>query len=230
MIGAINMLMKAKYGILPNAEIDVSVTDTCPNCGKGIEPVLKSSTYYNDIDCHIIYLTLFCNSCKYAWVDSYNYVHDSMFSHTYPKDIHWYKGEVTNLSSDIKSISPRGVQIYNQSLEAEKDGYDTLVGIGLRKSLEFFLKDYLILKNPEQKEDILGNLLGKVIATYIEDASLLALAKATSWIGNDETHYVRKHTDRDLQDLKKFINAVIRFIEYQLTISDAHDLMNSPKK
>lgn len=224
------MLMKAKYGIWGNAEIDVSVTDTCPNCGKGIEPVLKSSTYYSDENSHIIFLTLFCNSCKYAWVDSYNYIDDSMFPHAYPRDIHRYKGEVTNLSSDIKSISPRGVQIYNQSLEAEKDGYDTLVGIGLRKSLEFFLKDYLILKNPEQKEDILGNLLGKVITTYIEDASLLTLAKATSWIGNDETHYVRKHTDRDLQDLKKFINAVIRFIEYQLTISDAHDLINSPKK
>lgn len=69
-------------------------------------------------------------------------------------------------------------------------------------------------------------MLGSVINDYIEDQVLQKLAQATSWIGNDETHYVRKHTDKDLQDLKKFLNATIRFIEYQLTILDAQNLVD----
>ncbi|WP_231197424.1 hypothetical protein [Streptococcus equi] len=110
------------------------------------------------------------------------------------------------------------------------DCYDTLVGIGLRKSLEFFLKDFLILTNPDNKKDIQEKQLGKVITNYIQEPSLLSLARATTWLGNDETHYVRKHTDQDLQDLKKFLKATIRFIEYQLTILDAHEFVNRPKK
>ena len=35
-----------------------------------------------------------------------------------------------------------------------------------------------------------------------------------------------KDTDKDLQDLKKFLNATIRYIEYQLTILDAQNLVD----
>ena len=115
---------------------------------------------------------------------------------------------------------------YDNWSNAEVDGYDTLVGIGLRKSLEFIIKDFLIYKFPEKVDDIKKKMLGSVINDYIEDQVLQKLAQATSWIGNDETHYVRKHTDKDLQDLKKFLNATIRFIEYQLTILDAQNLVD----
>ena len=111
-------------------------------------------------------------------------------------------------------------------MQAEVDGYDTLVGIGLRKSLEFIIKDFLIQKFPEKADEIKKKLLGQVIIDYIDDPILQKLAQATSWIGNDETHYVRRHTDKDLQDLKKFLNATIRYIEYQLTIMDAQNLVD----
>lgn len=224
MIGEDIMLMKAKYDNLSNAEVNVTVTDICPNCGRGIEPILKDSSFYKDEQSHILFLTLFCNSCKYAWVDSYDYL--SNYGDIFPKNLHHYKELPSEFPKEISKLSPQGVKTYIQSLQAEVDGYDTLVGIGLRKSLEFIIKDFLIYKFPEKVDEIKKKMLGSVINDYIEDQVLQKLAQATSWIGNDETHYVRKHTDKDLQDLKKFLNATIRFIEYQLTILDAQNLVD----
>ncbi|MFS9204492.1 DUF4145 domain-containing protein [Streptococcus parasanguinis] len=218
------MLMKAKYGNSAYAYVDVTVTDVCPNCGRGIEPILKDSSFYKDEYNHILFLTLFCNSCKYAWVDSYNYLND--YGSTYPRNLHHYKEQPSEFPKEISDLSPQGVKTYTQSLQAEADGYDTLVGIGLRKSLEFIIKDFLIQKFPEKADEIKKKLLGQVIIDYIDDSILQKLAQATSWIGNDETHYVRRHTDKDLQDLKKFLNATIRYIEYQLTILDAQNLVD----
>lgn len=218
------MLMKAKYGNWGNAEVNVTVTDICPNCGRGIEPILKDSSFYKDEHRHILFLTLFCNSCKYAWVDSYDYLFD--YGSVSPRNLHYYKELPSEFPKEISELSPQGVKTYTQSLQAEVDGYDTLVGIGLRKSLEFIIKDFLIYKFPEKADEIKAKLLGAVIKDYIDDQILQKLAQATSWIGNDETHYVRKHTDKDLQDLKKFLNATIRFIEYQLTILDAQNLVD----
>lgn len=224
MIGEDIMLMKAKYDNWSNAEVNVTVTDICPNCGRGIEPILKDSSFYKDEQNHILFLTLFCNSCKYAWVDSYDYL--SNYGDIFPKNLHHYKELPSEFPKEISKLSPQGVKTYIQSLQAEVDGYDTLVGIGLRKSLEFIIKDFLIYKFPEKVDEIKKKMLGSVINDYIEDQVLQKLAQATSWIGNDETHYVRKHTDKDLQDLKKFLNATIRFIEYQLTILDAQNLVD----
>lgn len=218
------MLMKAKYDNWSNAEVNVTVTDICPNCGRGIEPILKDSSFYKDEQSHILFLTLFCNSCKYAWVDSYDYL--SNYGDVFPKNLHHHKELPSEFPKEISKLSPQGVKTYIQSLQAEVDGYDTLVGIGLRKSLEFIIKDFLIYKFPEKVDEIKKKMLGSVINDYIEDQVLQKLAQATSWIGNDETHYVRKHTDKDLQDLKKFLNATIRFIEYQLTILDAQNLVD----
>lgn len=224
MIGEAIMLMKAKYDNWSNAEVNVTVTDICPNCGRGIEPILKDSSFYKDEQSHILFLTLFCNSCKYAWVDSYDYL--SNYGDVFPKNLHHHKELPSEFPKEISKLSPQGVKTYIQSLQAEVDGYDTLVGIGLRKSLEFIIKDFLIYKFPEKVDEIKKKMLGSVINDYIEDQVLQKLAQATSWIGNDETHYVRKHTDKDLQDLKKFLNATIRFIEYQLTILDAQNLVD----
>ena len=222
------MLMKVNYDNWDSAKVNVTVTDICPNCGKGIEPVLKTTSFYKDEHSHILFLTLFCNSCKYAWVDSYDYLPDC--GEAFPHNLHFYKELPSEFPKEISELSPQGVKTYIQSLQAEADGYDTLVGIGLRKSLEFIIKDYLIHRLPEKADEIKRKPLGSVIKDYINDQILQKLAQATAWIGNDETHYVRKHTGKDLKDLKNFLKATIRFIEYQLTILDAQELVNRSQK
>ena len=40
-----------------------------------------------------------------------------------------------------------------------------------------------------------------------------AVAKRAVWLGNDETHYVRKWEEKDVQDLKGLIRLTILWIE-----------------
>ena len=55
----------------------------------------------------------------------------------------------------------------------------------------------------------------------IDNPKIQALAKASTWLGNDETHYVRKHTDRDIEDLERFLNSLVGYLSFELTADDA---------
>lgn len=222
------MKLSVSYDNYSSSRVDVDVTDICPNCGRAIEAVLKNSSFYKDGNQHIVYLTLFCNACKTCWVDSYDYSSD--YHELWEKDINFYKEIPSDLPKEIVELSPQGARTYIQSLKAEIDGYDTLVGIGLRKAFEFIIKDFLIFLHPDRKDHIKSNhKLGSLISEYIQDPTLVALARSCSWIGNDETHYMRIHQDKDVQDLKKTLKATIRFIEYQIVVQESHDFVNSDR-
>ena len=117
----------------------------------------------------------------------------------------------------IKSLSTEFSDIYNQSLKAEHDGLKQICGPGYRKALEFLIKDYLIRKTIEEKdiEAIKNELLGVCIANRIDDQKIKNVAKRAVWLGNDETHYIRKWGEKDLQDLKKLIDLTIHWIEVE---------------
>ena len=66
--------------------------------------------------------------------------------------------------------------------------------------------------------------LSACINTYIDQVKIKNLATKTVWIGNDETHYVRKHTDRDIEDLKRFIQATVYYISMELVSDDAESM------
>lgn len=88
-----------------------------------------------------------------------------------------------------------------------------LVGCGLRKALEFLVKDFAIKQNPEHEESIKSTLLGQCIRTHIDDPNTKACAERAAWLGNDETHYVRKWTDKDIQDLKRLVKLTVNWVE-----------------
>lgn len=71
--------------------------------------------------------------------------------------------------------------------------------------VEFLIKDYTIKKHPEKEDEIRKALLGKCIQNYISVTKIKECAKRATWIGNDETHYVRKWKDKDVKDLKILI-------------------------
>jgi hypothetical protein len=117
------------------------------------------------------------------------------------------------LPDNIEKVSKDFVEIYSQATVAESERLDQIAGVGYRKAAEFLIKDYVISKNPDNSEQIKKIMLGKVIDDYLTDfPKIQNLAKAVAWIGNDETHYIRRHDDKDVQDLKKFIFASAQFI------------------
>lgn len=54
---------------------------------------------------------------------------------------------------------------------------------------------------------------------------LTTLARAATWLGNDETHYVRQHPDYTLKELKAFADAFITFIDADLAYEAALKLV-----
>ena len=60
----------------------------------------------------------------------------------------------TEFEDVIQSISPSFVEIYNHAMEADSTGLTQLVGCGLRKALEFLLKDFAISRNSSDKDEI----------------------------------------------------------------------------
>lgn len=103
----------------------------------------------------------------------------------------------------------------------------SLCGIGYRKAIEFLVKDYAIHKFPDSEESILSATLGSCITNYIKDERLATLVRAATWLGNDETHYLRKHPDYTLKELKAFADAFITFIDSDLAYESAKQLISN---
>ena len=81
--------------------------------------------------------------------------------------------------------------------------------------MEFLIKDYAIHNKPTEKEKIEKKLLGPCIADYVDDNRIKTVAKRAVWLGNDETHYVRKWEGKNLEDLKKLIELTVHWIEME---------------
>lgn len=117
---------------------------------------------------------------------------------------------------ELTKLFPSFVKIYTQAEIAESEGLDEIAGVGYRKALEFLIKDYCILKNPDKEEAIKKSLLGNVIENYIEDHNIKICAKRATWLGNDATHYIKKWEDRDINDLKVLIKLSCGWINNNL--------------
>jgi len=95
-------------------------------------------------------------------------------------------------------------------------GLDQITGVGYRKALEFLIKDYLISLNPDKEEKIKKKSLGNCIKDGVTDSHIKAVAERAVWLGNDETHYVRKWEDKDVSNLKDLIDLCIHWIEAEI--------------
>lgn len=119
----------------------------------------------------------------------------------------------------IKSISPRFITVYSQSLQSEKKNLNELSGMGYRKSLEILVKDYAIYKFPNDAESIMKNSLQHALSK-IDTHEIKVLGQVATKIGNDETHYYRKH-DWKVSELKNYIESIIFFISSDLNFDQA---------
>lgn len=117
-------------------------------------------------------------------------------------------------SEIINNVSSSFVKIYNEAYASEQMGLMEVCGVGYRKALEFLIKDYVMQNKDEQTVEIIKKmLLAKCIDYYVDDEMVKAVAKRAVWLGNDETHYVRKWGDKDVQDLKGLIHLTVLWIE-----------------
>ena len=127
----------------------------------------------------------------------------------------------------ITRVSHDFIVIYNQAYYAEQVSLNQICGTGYRKALEFLIKDYLLSgideEETERREQIKNKFLGQCISEDITNEQIKIVAKRAAWLGNDETHYVRKWTEKDVSHLKQLIDLTIRWIENEI---ETKELLN----
>lgn len=124
---------------------------------------------------------------------------------------------------ELQKISPDFCAIYNEAHKAEIQGLRLISGPGYRKALEFLVKDYLasIQTMDEAKKEVADWPLMAVLKKYVTDKRMLTTAERAAWLGNDETHYVRKWEDKDLEDLKNLIKLTCYWIQSEHLTNEA---------
>ncbi|WP_413373336.1 hypothetical protein [Paenibacillus taichungensis] len=195
------------------------VPDRCPICQVYVIPQLL---YGLKKDYKNMVAVFLCtnNRCREVFMAYYYGIEYANTSSPLPK---LYKLDslapknisVPDIDKHVVNLSPNFAEIYTQALQAESLGLDQICGPGYRKSLEFLVKDYLIHKNPDQVIEIKSKMLMPCINT-ITDENIKFAAQRATWIGNDETHYVRKWEEKDVTDLKLLIDLTINFIKNEL--------------
>lgn len=209
---SLRMLPKCYYcgAVLPKSIAPLVEGYTSNSLG----PVAEHGTYYLLLKCP------YCECIKtYLFsinTDRHNRNHLNSYG-TMRKQVK--KNEETNFPDQISSISPRFVSIYSQSYQAERKGLDELTGMGYRKALEFLVKDYAIYKFPNQKEQIMKHSLQSAMKT-VDTHEIKVLGQVSAKIGNDETHYYRKH-EWKISELKNYIESIVFFITSDLNYDEA---------
>lgn len=192
--------------------------DNCPRCNVKIEPVFIYASMLEDGNIEIIFR---CTSlkCGSHFISLYtrNYNH-----HPYQNQVYRLYGSTPRIITppifveEIKEISPFFEEIYGQAYKAEEHKLNHIAGMGYRKALEFLIKDYLINFLEKDREMIENKLLGKCIKDDVASENIKLVAERAVWIGNDETHYVRKWQDKDVSDLKKLIDVTVHWITSEI--------------
>lgn len=206
---------------------------TSPVCNFAIIPHVISGFYVENeppsdgYDEYTVFLLSMCPHCRNAFLAKYsayrsNGLHTTHLCGLYPRTL-----APSSFSQPIQNISPMFTETFSQSETAEAEDLLEIAGCGYRKSVEYLVKDYLCHKTPDQAEAIKGEFLGTAIKR-IDDIRVRTLAERAVWIGNDETHYIKKHEALDITDMKRFITAMLHYIESELLFEEA--LSISPER
>lgn len=205
----------------------------CPNCGKGIhtKPLAyeygktKTNVRFRgrptiaEREANTLGVICVCPVCKELIYATYiDYGHqdiDDEYTFKWEKsNVYPYKKEIVKFEETIESISPSFALIYNQAKSAEDMGLDEICGMGYRKALEFLIKDYAKKLHPDEVDTIERTFLKPCIENYISNEQIKRCAVGAAYLGNDESHYIRKWEDKDLSDLKKLIDMTVYWIVY----------------
>jgi hypothetical protein len=121
-----------------------------------------------------------------------------------PEGVNWAK------------LFKRFVDVLEQAVRAEEQDLNEISGMGYRKAFEILVKDHAIRKHPKDKKLIEEMFLNTCIQTYITDPRILETAERTVWLGNDHSHYFKRHANKDLDDLKRLLNQALHYIAIEM--------------
>ena len=199
--------------------------DICPWCDKGISPIpLAKAKAAEGAEFGFI---VACPVCKHLFL-SLHIIHREYWGGLSSQRISSpsFRLPPSPIPPEIKQHYPDFYQIYEQASVAEISGLDKICGMAYRKALETLVKQYLSQQFPDNEEEILNEPLGRSIGR-IPFEKIQNLAKAISWIGNDQTHVVQKHPDYNVREMKKFMLSLCHLIVAEHVADDASDFVST---
>ena len=213
-------------------DVAFDIPTYCPHCGVSMIPDITqvSNPTSNKDGIPVVSMLVQCIECKefYALTFELTETPDETFDKCYKSTYipYSYSPKVEyDLPKEIENISPKSKEIYQQSQLAEAYNLDSIAGLGYRKFIEFLIKDYLIETNKESKDKFANKNLSQAI-NEIDSPRIKNLAKSATWIGNDEAHYTKKHSDKDVQDMKLFIRSLAYYLSFEYSSKVADDFIN----
>jgi hypothetical protein len=233
-----NLVAKDSKGIEHSISVQ-TLPDTCPCCHYGIEPSYRfgfvhdneyptvRNVYVQAVfqcprrRCHRIFIA---DYVKYSELRRDSRDEKFVLEGSSP---YWYKKR--EFSEPIQKLSPSFCDIFNESASAESRKLLNVAGPGYRKALEFLIKDYLISVEPDKADSIKPTALQNLIQNKITDVNLKTSAERATWLGNDETHYLRKWESQDIGDLKLLITLTVNWVENCILTSEFQTKMPKPE-
>ncbi|EGD46275.1 hypothetical protein Cpap_0887 [Ruminiclostridium papyrosolvens DSM 2782] len=212
-----------------DSTIVINELSECPMCKHAIKPHLLSRTSYFDEN-KKLYLSVnyLCKACYNSFMCQYSVDLIYKTGYHYPKTVLMRVAPINFVTERFEPIIsdsfPNFISIYNQALAAESYSLSEISGIGYRKALEFLIKDFLIKMYPEKEESIKNTVLGNCINNFIDNTQLKTAASRAVWLGNDQTHYIQKYTDKDITDLKRLIRLTVHWISMILETEEAEKI------
>lgn len=207
-------------------DVKIEVSRNCPICqGRSKPDVIYHSELNSDIEKSVI-VVFQCQVCYRFYLYEYNVIYiPGRFLDTSRLDYPRILESDLQIPEKLDVISGRFKNIYTQAEHAEKTGLDELAGTGYRKAVEFLVKDFLI-KHEGKEEDKINKLPLSQAIDKISFERIKSTAKAATWIGNDEIHYVKKFENKDISHLKEFIASLVFFISAELSADEAMNFIN----
>lgn len=215
-----------------NADFEFDLEEECPLCHAHIFAKNLFAVAYMKNDGYRVTVLNFCTGCHSCFITTYSASYKTSLNRIVFTPHHLISSEPiryvrTKFEDNIVNLSKIFVEVYNQSKQAESLSMNHIAGMGYRKAIEFLIKDYAIHSNPDDEDTIKSMPLMKCIKEYIENPKIQTLAEKSVWLGNDETHYVRKHTDKDINDLKRLLSACVNYINMELTLEEAEAIQKA---
>lgn len=210
--------------------VTINEPNECPCCKHSLKPTVLHKELIEDNKSVLnFYVTYLCTHCYSPFICKFT----SLMKN--PNSSLGYVAQILSLiepnvfqerifDSCIKDVSPDFVDIYNQALKAEHFKLEQISGVGYRKALEFLIKDFLIKHEHIDSSKVNPTALGTCINTMLDNPQLKIAASRATWLGNDQTHYEQKYTDKDINDLKRLIDLSVHWIS-MIYLTDEAELI-----
>lgn len=189
----------------------------CPHCGISTDFILSSAAILQSDDSLFLVGIYKCTDCAEQTLSISARRLDAPDE---AKNIFVYPESNVELfdNDNLRALSERFMDIYNQAEMSEFAGSLELAAIGYRSALEVLIKDFAIRELGKPEDEVIKKNLFDAISCYMPNESLANSADVVRILGNDYTHYKRKYPEHDFALLKNYMEIFLKSIEVQYMI------------